>query len=94
MHEEAEALAAAQRITETMNSDGWKLVRQIFEDQITVLSKIDGIASLKELQARQMAVRGMTNFLNDLDTIASHKGAFVQTQALKKVRDPIFKVLS
>lgn len=91
--DEAQALADANRIAETMQSGGWPLVREILEDQIKRLSSIDGITSLKELQAKQFAKKALTNFLADLDTIRSAKDNYIRGAALQKTKDPIFKVL-
>lgn len=92
MEEEAQALAHATRITETMQTEGWSLIRRILEEQVIGMEKIENIASLKELQAKQAAVRVIKNFLIDLDAIKNAKEGY-RHQAVQKVRDPIFKLI-
>ena len=52
------------------------------------MEKIENIASLKELQAKQAAVRVIKNFLIDLDAIKNAKEGY-RHQAVQKVRDHI-----
>lgn len=63
------ALIQAEKIKNTMDSEGWPLIRQILQDNIDSLESIHDIKSLKDLQARQSALKALKGFLLDLDGI-------------------------
>lgn len=90
---EAEALAHAASVRDAMQSDGWKVMRKILEDQVAGMDTLKGIASLKELQAKQMAHRALTTFLADLDAIRDATDSYVAEKAVRKITDPIFRVV-
>lgn len=87
------AYAEAAKIASTMGSDGWKLIRQIVEEHLVEMEKIKGISSLKELQTKQLCSKLLRSWLADLDTIASAKEAYEKQEQVKKIREPIFRML-
>lgn len=90
---EAEALAAAASIRETMQTDGWRLMRKILEEQIAMLDTIKGVTSLKDLQARQHAHKALSGYLNELDAILGAEAGYVNEKTMRRVQDPIFRVV-
>jgi hypothetical protein len=93
MENEAKAYAEASKIAQTMGSDGWKLIRQILEEHLLDMEKIGGISSLKELQAKQFSSKALRAWIADLDTISSAKEMYEKEEKVRKIREPIFRVV-
>jgi hypothetical protein len=91
--ETIEAIAQASKIETTVATEGWQLLRKMIEDQVLELQSIDKIQTLKELQARQVAVKALRGFLQDVDAICTAKLDYEKGNAVKKLRDPILRVL-
>lgn len=59
----------AFRIKETVETEGWKIIRQIFEEQVKGLDTLKGLESYKQVESRRMAKGALEEFISTLDTI-------------------------
>lgn len=85
----SEALSIADQLRETMQSDGWKWIRQIIEDNIKSMNDIDGVKSFKELQAKQYSSKVLKSFLADLDGILQ---ASERVNSVTTITDPRYRI--
>ena len=91
--ETIDAINQAKKIEATVATDGWAILRKMLEDQVLTMQNIEKIGTLKELQAKQAAVKALRGFLQDVDAICHAKLDFERENVIKKMRDPILRVL-
>lgn len=63
------AIDDARKVRETMKTEGWKIVHKIIVESIRALDTVKDVTTVKELQARQLAIRTLTRFVNSLTDI-------------------------
>lgn len=85
------ALELADEVREMMATPGWKITRQILEENIAVLDSLEGVTTLRDVSARQQALKVLRTFLRDLDAI---KDAWVMatSKPTSKLKPTIFRI--
>lgn len=82
----------AIKVRECMSTDGWKIIRQIFDEQIKSLDTVKGIATIRDLQGRLTALRALKTFLGQIDAI-TEAVSMGQSNVPKVPEDALYKIM-
>ena len=85
------ALDDARKVRETLKTEGWKIIKTIFDESVDVMDSVTGVGTLKELQARQLAIKTLRRFLGSVQAIVD-KVDEVEKQVLPD-EDSIVKMM-